>query len=409
MIRYVEALQRVLDAARMKTLKTEQVSVFDARGRVLAADVRSASAIPRFASSAMDGFAVLSAATPGRFAVVERLLAGEEAGAHHVDAERAIQIMTGAPTPPGADAVVRVEDVQFDSAAPQFVTVPGQVNAGANIRLAGEDYRAGDLVARRGARLGPELLLAIAQSGTGDVQVAARPRVAIVPTGRELEAPGAELSSTAAIWSSSAVYLATALEAAGCLPRLLPIVRDDVVAFHAALDAVSGVDVVLTTGAVSAGVEDFIPAALRARGARQHFHKLAVRPAKPVLFAEHGAQLIFGLPGNPISSAVAYRFLVWPALEVLLGLAPEQPLRLALGAAQEKPDGLRCFYKAHVRGSQVHIDLAQGSHLVRPLAECNAWAVLPEDGKSMEVGALVDVYPLQPRDAMDLPMAREAP
>jgi molybdopterin molybdotransferase len=353
--------------------------------------------LPRFANSAMDGFAVVSRATPGRFEIVERLLAGDEAGAHRVDAQHAIEIMTGAPTPPGADAVVRVEDVRVEAGATRVLTVPSAVLPMANIRPAGEDYRAGGIVVRSGSVLTPEHLLAIAQTGSALVRVRVRPRVAIIPTGRELEIPGTALPTLASIWASSSVYLATALEAAGCVPLLLPIVRDDVDTFLAAFDQVTDAHLVLSTGAVSAGVQDFIPAALRSRGAKQHFHKVAVRPAKPVLFCEHGGRLVFGLPGNPISSAVAYRFLVWPAIARLLGLPVERPVRATLRAAQNKPEGMRCFYKAHLVDGVVDIDRAQGSHLVRPLAECNAWAVLEEGGVRLEAGTSLDVYPLQPR------------
>lgn len=399
MIPFLDALQKVLAAADGVALPTEEVPVLQARGRVLAADVVSAGEVPRFANSAMDGFAVVSAATPGRFDIVERLLAGDEAGTHRVDARHAIEIMTGAPTPPGADAVVRVEDVRVEPGATRVLEVASAVLPNANIRPAGEDYRAGALVVRRGTRLTPEHLLAIAQTGTAVVSVKVRPRVAIIPTGRELELPGTALPTLASIWSSSSVYLATALEAAGCEPTLLPIVRDDVEVFLAALDSVADAHLVLSTGAVSAGVQDFIPAALRSRGAQQHFHKVAVRPAKPVLFCEHGGRLVFGLPGNPISSAVAYRFLVWPALARLLGLAAEQPVRATLTTAHNKPEGMRCFYKAHLVDRTVELDRGQGSHLVRPLAECNAWAVLEEGSARVEAGTTLDVYPLQPHGA----------
>jgi len=175
-----------------------------------------------------------------------------------------------------------------------------------------------------------------------------------------------------------------------------PLVRDDVAEFDAALTRARDAHLVLTTGAVSAGAHDFVPDALRARGARVLFHKLAARPAKPVLFAELDAQRVFGLPGNPISAAVAWRFLVWPALAAMLGIAPEIPRRARLTAEVRKPAGLRCFYKALLRGDTVTVTAGQGSHLVRPLAECDAWAVLEEDAERVAAGTEIDVHPLQP-------------
>lgn len=404
MIRYADALDVVRTSASGVSLAVETLPLRAARGLVLAADVHAASDVPRFANSAMDGFAVLAAATPGRFVVAQRLFAGDEAGAESVDATRAVEIMTGAPIPPGADAVARVEDVRvvvdgaggLAGAGMRSVEVPLHVAPGASVRAAGEDYRAGDLVARAGTRLTPESLLALAQTGTGAVRVHARPRVAIVPTGRELAEPGEALASRAMVWSSSPVYLAAALEDAGCEVVVLPLVRDDVADFDAALAGVADAHLVLTTGAVSAGAHDFVPDALRARGARVLFHKMAARPAKPVLFAELGAQRVFGLPGNPISSAVAWRFLVWPAVAAMLGMAPEGPRRARLTAEVRKPAGLRCFYKAALRGDTVAVTAGQGSHLVRPLAECDVWAVLEEDAECVAAGTEVDVFPLQP-------------
>ncbi len=404
MIRYADALDAVRASVRGVPLAVETLPLRAARGRVLAADVYAAIDVPRFANSAMDGFAVRGAATPGRFVVAQRLFAGDEAGAVAVDAAQAVEIMTGAPIPPGADAVARVEDVRVvvDGAGglagegTRSVEVPLHVAPGTSVRAAGEDYRAGDPVARAGMRLTPEVLLALAQTGTGAVRVRARPRVAIVPTGRELAEPGEVLASQAMVWSSSPVYLAAALEDAGCEVVVLPLVRDDVAGFDAALAGVADAHLVLTTGAVSAGAHDFVPDALRARGARVLFHKLAARPAKPVLFAELGAQRVFGLPGNPISAAVAWRFLVWPAVAAMLGLAPETPRRARLEADVRKPAGLRCFYKARLRGDVVAVTAGQGSHLVRPLAECDAWAVLPEDMDAVTSGTEIDVFPLQP-------------
>jgi molybdopterin molybdotransferase len=397
-IRYADALDVVRTSARGVTLATETLPLSAARGRVLAADVHAASDIPRFANSAMDGFAVRAAATPGRFAIAQRLFAGDEAGAEYVDTARAVEIMTGAPLPPGADAIARVEDVRVtaDAEGRRSVEVPLAVASGTSVRAAGEDYRAGDVVARAGTRLTPEALLALAQAGTGAVRVHARPRVAIVPTGRELAEPGEPLASRAMVWSSSPVYLAAALEDAGCDVVVLPLVRDDVAEFAAALTRARDAHLVLTTGAVSAGAHDFVPDALRARGARVLFHKLAARPAKPVLFAELDAQRVFGLPGNPISAAVAWRFLVWPALAAMLGIAPEIPRRARLTAEVRKPAGLRCFYKALLRGDTVTVTAGQGSHLVRPLAECDAWAVLEEDTACVAAGTEVEVYALQP-------------
>jgi molybdopterin molybdotransferase len=388
---FAEALAIVRAAAR--ALPSEEVPLGDALARVLANDVTSLSDVPRFANSAMDGFAVRAAATPGRFAIGSQLVAGEAALAHSVSEERAVEIMTGAPLPPGADAVVKVEDVIKQDG---FVQTPA-VAARNNVRAAGEDYRQGESVVAKGTRLSPEHLLAIAQTGSGVVSVAVRPRVAVIPTGLELEPPGAALHNPASIWSSSAIYLQSALEGAGCIASVFPIVRDDAAVFETTVKAaLEQNDVVISTGAVSMGVHDFIPASLTRLGAHTHFRKLAIRPAKPVVFAELGGKIIFALPGNPISTVVAFRFLVWAALARMLGLEDETPRRLPLSDATKKPSGLRCFFKAHSDHTSVRVTPGQGSHLVRPLVSANAWAVLEEARDVVEAGTLVDVYALQP-------------
>jgi molybdopterin molybdotransferase len=385
LIRYADALATVRSVARL--LPAEDVRVEAALGRVLAAEVFASIDVPRFANSQMDGFA-LRAGEAGERRVRGRIVAGDEA-VLDVGEGDAVEIMTGAPMPPGADAVVKIEDV---SRVGDRVAVPA-VTAGTFVRAAGEDYRAGDHVASTGTWLTPEILLALAHTGSGRVSVRRRPRVAVIPTGRELEVAGDPLSTRASSWASSSVYLQTALTALGCDVSVMPIVRDEPDVFAAALAACRDVDVVLSTGAVSAGVHDFIPSTLG--DARVHFHKMATRPAKPLLFAELDRRLFFGLPGNPISTAVACRFVVWPAIAAMFGLPAERPRKMQLLAPVQKPDGCVCFFKAEIDADRVRVVEGQGSHLVRPLASCDVWAVLPEEGTRAQ--GEVDVYPLQPR------------
>jgi molybdopterin molybdotransferase len=378
MIRYEDALAIVRAAAA--PLPSERLALQAARGRVSAEAIDSAVSVPRFAGSAMDGFAVI-ARGPARRLLRRKIVAGDAPFGEAIGADEAVAIMTGAPMPPGADAVVKIEDVQRDGEA---VVLPS-VTAGQFVRGEGEDFRPGARVVERGVVLTPERLMAIGAVGLGEVAVVRRPRVAVIPTGRELTSPGEPLIGPGAIWSASSVYLQTAL-APWADVTLLPIVRDDVRHFHRVLDEARA-DVVITTGAVSMGEHDFVPQALADRGAQIAFHKMATRPAKPTLFARLGERVVFGLAGNPISTAIGCRFLVTPFLRAALGLPAEQPQRLP--AVFKKPADLKCFYKCKLDRGVVTVLAGQDSHLIRPLTEANAW------GATNETADTLDVHPLQ--------------
>jgi molybdopterin molybdotransferase len=408
LISYEEALALTREVGRARLLPSESVPLLRAHGRVLVEDVHARVRVPRFASSSMDGFAVRASDERKVRSVIGRITAGESASAFHVADATALEIMTGAPVPSGADAVVKVEDItrlelgdspfsptgQVSSIVPRGAAIEADpVASGTHIRPAGEDYAQNQRVLAAGSRLSPEHLLALAHTGHRDVEVRARPRVAIIPTGNELEEAGSPLRHESSVWASTSVYLATALESLGCAVTLLPIVRDDVAAFHAALNSCTDAHLICTTGAVSAGVHDFIPSVFVERGAHTYFHRVAVRPAKPVLLATHDAQVLFGLPGNPISTAVAFRFFVWPLLAAMWGMTDEQPQRRRLVDNVRKPKDLRCFFKAHTDATHVHVLAGQASHLVRPLVEANAWVML--DGE-VNAGDEVEIFPLQP-------------
>jgi molybdopterin molybdotransferase len=382
MIAYEDALVKVRAAAEL--LPAEVVALEEACGRVSAESLTSGVFVPRFACSAMDGFAII-AGGPVRKTVRRKIVAGDAPLDEPVTIDEAVAIMTGAALPPAADAVVKIEDITREDGA---IVVP-ITEPGAFVRPAGADYSPGTPVVSGGLRLTPEMLMAIGAVGIGELSVRRRPRVAIVPTGRELTLPGEPLTAPGAIWSSSAVYLQAALAQLGCAVTLCEIVRDEPAHLQRVLDRLD-VDVVITTGAVSAGEHDFVPQVLRDRGAEIVFHKMATKPAKPTLFARQGRTALFGLAGNPISTAVGFRFLVWPYLCRALGLADETARRLPLAEQVKKAPGLKCFYKCRTDEARAHVLTGQDSHLVRPLTEANAWAATNETADT------VDVFALQP-------------
>jgi molybdopterin molybdotransferase len=404
LIPYAQALQLI--AAETAAPVTEVVRPDAALGRVLTSAVRSPENLPPFDNSAMDGFALASGGQT-LSAGCEFDVRGESAAG---DANQradggAWEIMTGARLPDGLDSIVPVEQVEpldVVDGRPRRIRLAADVHPGQHRRRAGEDVATGDVVLAAGTRIGAAPLALLAALGVEALEVARRPRAALISTGRELiDAPGQPLAE-GQIRNSNGPYLAARLREAGAELSLLETVGDDATAFTAllqgALDA--GSDLIVSTGAVSMGRYDFVPQALEALGARLVFHKVAIRPGKPLLFARlPNGSLFFGLPGNPASSAVGLRFFVEPALRAMAGLAHERPLRVPLAADARKKPGLRFLLKAQLAldadgRATVTLLTGQESFRIRPLAEANAWAVLPESAEHLAAGTLVDVHGL---------------
>jgi molybdopterin molybdotransferase len=240
----------------------------------------------------------------------------------------------------------------------------------------------------------------LAALGVAEVQVAQRPRVAVLCTGRELIDDPAQALAPGQIRNSNGPFLAARLPLAGAEVVHVETVGDDADAFATALRRAldAGAKVIISSGAVSMGRYDFVPQALEQIGAQTLFHKVAIRPGKPLLFARlPGDALMFGLPGNPIAVAVGLRFFVEPALRVMLGLPPEAPLRMPLFNAYSKKPRLRFHLKSRLRidgEGRLAIEVLDGqeSYRIRPLADANAWAVVPADVDALAAGHLVDVY-----------------
>lgn len=403
MIDYEEALRLLL--SDVAPLGGERVAAGDARGRVLATTVTSAESLPPFDNSAMDGFAlcgggVVRAAGEG-FAILGESAAGDAP----IDAAGgAWEIMTGAPMPAGADTVVPVEQVDVlatDGAGrPTSIRLRADVPPDQHVRRAGEDIAAGAVAIPAGRVLREAEAMVLAAIGVAAVDIARSPRVAVITTGREL-VDGAAPLAPGQIRNSNGPFLAARLQAAGARVVARETVADDPAAFRAALDRAlgQGVDVVVTTGAVSMGRYDFIPATLDALGATTLFHKVRIRPGKPILAARlPGGAHVLALPGNPASTAVGLRFFVEPLLRRLLGLPPERAFRLPLAVPYGKRFPLRMHLKARVAldpdgMARVHVLGGQESFRIRPLLDANAWAVVPADVDALDAGAAVHVVP----------------
>jgi molybdopterin molybdotransferase len=395
-----EALGLVLREATPTA--AEHVSLRDALGRVLAADVASADDVPGFDNSAMDGYALRSAdtadATDTRPVVLD-VIGESRAGAPYgaaVGPGQAVRISTGAMLPRGSDAVLRVEDAHE---GPGTVSTVRPLDPGRELRRAGEDIRAGEVVLRAGVRIGPAELAVAASTGAAEVRCARTPRVAIVVTGDELVDPGAPLAE-GAIRNTNGYALPAQVTEAGGEVASVETVGDDYAATAAALRRALAADVVVTTGGVSVGAHDHVKPALAEIGVEQVFWGVALRPGHPTWFGTAanatGPVLVFGLPGNPVSAMVTFHLFVRPALARMLGATGSNRRATAvMDADYPKRPGrahvVRCTLDAQPDGFHVRPTKAQGSHVLTSMLGAQALAHLEVDRGDVHTGERVEI------------------
>jgi molybdopterin molybdotransferase len=381
-----EALALVLD--RVRPPAPELVPIDLAAGRVCAADVLAVVDLPPFASSAMDGYAVRAADTPGALRLTGRSSAGTPA-TREVGPGEAIAISTGGVVPVGADAVVPIEQT---AAAGETVEVDA-VAASDNVRPSGGDVRAGEIVVAAGTALGAAQIGAAAAAGVAAIACGPRPRVAVVPTGSELRKPGEPLEP-GQIYESNGALLAALCRSAGAEVTQHGAVADDEGETRALLEAALEADVLVTSGGVSMGVKDLVRSSLAALGAEEVFWRVAVRPGKPVAFAVRGSTLVFGLPGNPVSSLVAFELFVRPALRALQGAEPGPfylPGRLAgrLPRAEGRDDLARAVSRSDGESVWLEPLSGQSSHMIVRAAAGDALVRVPRGEGDLAYGAVV--------------------
>jgi len=396
MLSVTEAAARI--RGRVPCLGAEWVSLWDAEGRVLAREVTATRPLPPCDNSAMDGYAARSADLPGTLQVV-----GEAAAGHPwmaaVAAGTAVRIMTGAPLPPGADTVVMQEDATRDG---DRVTLPA-APVGDHVRRAGEDVAVGELALSAGLRLHPGALTLLAALGLAKVEVAWRPRVAILSTGDELVDVEAD-PEFGQIVDSNAHGLAAAVRAAGGEPTYLGIVPDTRAATVDALATALEHDAVITTGGVSVGTHDHVRDALDEAGVGLELWKVAMKPGKPVAFGvgPRGTP-VFGLPGNPVSTMVAFELFVRPALLTMQCVVevdrPRTPVVLPEGYA--KPAGRAHYLRARLDRDGEHLiaqlHAKQGSAMISSMIGADALVEIPAEATEIAAGGMATAILLRPR------------
>lgn len=392
MINVAEHLAAVL--GQVVPLAPDSRAVAAARGRVLRHPVHATVDVPGFDSSAMDGFAVRDISAPATLRVVADLPAGTDLDPR-MDAGDAVRIMTGAPVPTDATAIVPFEDTERGLAGGlDAVTVLAAPRGpGAHIRRRGSDVREGELVAPAGVRLTAARLGAIAAAGVGTVSVSRAPRVAVVSTGSELRPPGTPLGR-GQIPESNSVLLAGLAEEAGAEVVLRTSVGDEGEGPRQAIVAAEaeGADVVVFSGGVSAGAYEVVKNTL---GDLMRFTHVRMQPGKPQGFGTSAAgTLLFGLPGNPVSAAVSFELFVRPALRALEGDADlgRETFRVALAAGRRaRPERVQYVPVRVDRSDPARWVAVPTAHGTRGLGEADGLAVIPPSEKDVEAGDLVTV------------------
>jgi len=388
-----DALARVLAAVR--PLESEPVALSDASGRVLAKDALAVVDLPRFASSAMDGFAVQAADTPGTLPVVGQVAAGRPAE-RALGPGEAMTISTGGVVPEGADAVVPIELVADRGGT---VVIPQAAPHGANVRPRGGDANAGEVVVAAGTPLTPPRLAALASTGVTTLLCARRPRVAIVSTGTELRRPGEQLRE-GEIYESNGLMLAALLTDAGANVGLPVHVEDEPAAHESALAGGLEGDVLVTSGGVSVGPHDLVRDTLARLGFDEAFWGVAMRPGKPLSFGRRGDTLVFGLPGNPVSSLVGALLFLLPAVRALQGHRhPEPQFGVGtLAAPTARRSSRDDFQRAAVDRTGDDVVLSpltgQESHMIARAAAADVLVHIPRGAGELPAGSRVRYLPL---------------
>ena len=399
MISVESALEVILK--EIKPLGLESVDIASALGRVVGEDIAARWPNPPFDNSAMDGYAVRASDTkgaslesPAKLSVIYDLPAGSVPQGP-IGPGQPVRIMTGAPVPQGADAVVMVEKTESGDG---FALIKAEPRSGENIRKAGEDFKTGDIVVRAGSAIRPAEVSMLATIGVPFVMAHKRPRVAIISTGDEL-CDISEVPPESKIVNSNGYALAALVAASGAVPIQLGIARDTKESLREKLCAALSADCIISSGGVSVGDYDFVKDVLKDMGSSMIFWKVAMKPGKPLAFGIIGGKPAFGLPGNPISSMVAFEQFVRPTLLKMAGRT--NLFRPSFSATLTKDikikPGRMNFIRAELKATDTGFTATpldgQSSGMILTMVRANSFVVVPEDSNGFRSGDIVKAQP----------------
>ena len=411
MIDVEDALSKILSV--FKPLQVLETSILETNGMVLAENIVSEINIPSLDNSAMDGYAVkyenvenASTKNPKTLKVVATTAAGELPYSTLSNNE-SVRIMTGAPIPEGANAVVPFEETSDNfndasSTSKSEVQIHNSSFIGQNVRKAGQDVKNGETVLEAGTVLHPSHVALIASAGKATVKVYRKPQVAIVATGNEITKPGHKLKQ-GQIYDSNSYGIASAVIEAGGNPLIIGIARDDFESIEKQLNRCKGADLVITSAGVSKGDFDIVKNVLSKNG-KMEFHSVRMKPGKPLAFGvlrqTNGLVPLVGLPGNPVSALVAFEQFCRPAIRLMLGheFVPRATIKAVLDGEIDNPDGRRVYARALVykKHDVYHVSLSgiQSSTILSAMSKANGLAICPENRACIKSGEKVTVMML---------------
>ncbi len=413
MISYQEALDCILNAAGRPIVKNYVVS--DVLNRVVAEDVYSPISLPSFANSAMDGFAICAKDiematehTPIYLNIVDSIYADGSLKTYSGKLI-AVEINTGAVVPPLFDAVIKVENIEkivLDNDK-VHIKIIKPIASGTNIRQIGEDFQLNEKVLNEGTKVSANHLLALSSLGVKRLKTYALPRLVVISTGKELfNSTEKTQLSMGKIYDANTPYLLAFANELGIKASYYGHVPDDETVYKALLtdflDKVNEPTIFISTGAVSAGSRDFIPSTLQELGAEILFHRVSIKPGKPMLFGKFTNDVyFFCLPGNPIATAVGMRFFIYPLIRKLLCMSRERPFKAKLVNVIKSRNTVTEFFKASFYmnyNNQLCVEslLDQESFKTKPMLQANSWAVLEEEKSFAAVEDFISVFPCDP-------------
>jgi molybdopterin molybdotransferase len=398
---YLEALTIIQN--EISAIGTQQLDTKSVNG-VIAEDIFSNNPVPSFSNSAMDGFCLQSELTqnatsdnPVELKINGTIFAGDEALTDAIGSG-SYEIMTGSMMPDYMDSVLTVEKGEvIEKNGCKTLVLSEPVIKGANVRRSGEDYQKGELILSKGTLINDHHKIGLIMNNHRKVKVYKKPSIGILTTGSELD-----IDSPSSIPNSNGPFLESAVNTLGlqCIQNLhsgdeLSVIKEKIQKLRD-----KNANLILTSGGVSAGKADFIPAALVEMGAEILFHKLWIRPGKPILMAKFpDGEIVFGLPGNPVSVAVGFRFLASQAARIMQGRQVEKPINSINITDYKKSKKFNLFAKAiaHVdTNGQIHTQVMSGqeSFKVKPFRDANCWAMIPEGVETIKKGEQISIFPL---------------
>lgn len=398
-----EALSQIL--AKVRLLDSEEIPLDHALGRILATDISANQNLPPFANSSMDGYAVLAADvqnatqdSPVSLSVIEDIPAGQRPQ-QTIRSGQAARIMTGAPLPDGADAIVPVEQSHgWVENFPSPVQIMAPVNPHDYVRPIGEDVRVGEVLLQKGRKLRPADLGLLAGLGIWQVEVIRQARVAILSTGDELLGSD-DLPSDGKIYDSNGMVLPALVASLGAIPIRLGIARDTVEDVRAHLQKAleQDADIILSSAGVSVGAFDVVKTVLDELG-KVDFWKVNMRPGKPLTFGEIGGRHFVGLPGNPVSAMVTFMVFVRPMIAMMMGESLEHQHQQAYVGEKMSSDGRSTFARVRLerQGEKLmaYSTGTQSSGAISSMVKADGLLIIPAGKKQVEVGEVLDVWPL---------------